>query len=79
VVALSWRTGVDAFAFEWTETGIEGLMPPSGKGFGARLIDQAIEYDLDGEIIRDFWPSGFHCALSIPIRKVLTSDQVASI
>ena len=34
---------------DWTENGLEGLVPPARAGFGSALVEQSLPFDLGGE------------------------------
>jgi PAS domain S-box-containing protein len=72
-VVLRWHLAEGELVLEWTETGIFGLTLPSRASFGTKLINQAIEYDLHGEVERNYRPDGICCRLSMPAGKALAS------
>jgi len=65
-VDVLWRIADGALVIEWNEQGGGAVSSPTRKGFGTRMVDQAIEYELGGEVVRDYRPSGFHCLLTVP-------------
>jgi two-component system CheB/CheR fusion protein len=65
-VACRWSRVDGAVAFEWSETGLENLTPPMRKGFGSRLITQAVAYDVAGKASQTWRPEGLFYVLTIP-------------
>jgi two-component sensor histidine kinase len=72
-IAVNWRLGDSVLVIEWSEQGAIGLTPPKRKGFGSRMIDQTIEYELGGEVAREYRPVGLHCVLTIPTASALAA------
>jgi PAS domain S-box-containing protein len=70
-VAVTWRTeAADAaprFYFKWQETRGPAVAPPTHKGFGSRLIEEALAQDLDGEVHVAYEPAGLVCRLAMPL------------
>jgi two-component sensor histidine kinase len=60
----------------WIESGGPPVVPPDPAklGFGSRLIDFSVRYDLGGEASFDYRPEGLCCRLRIPVLEM----QVAS-
>ena len=52
----------------WAERGTLTLAPPGPAGFGTRLIDRIVAYDLDGTAELDFRADGLQCVLSFPLQ-----------
>jgi two-component sensor histidine kinase len=65
-VACRWRRIDGAVEFAWSETGLDNLTPPARKGFGSRLINQAVAYDVAGKASQTWRPEGMTYALTIP-------------
>lgn len=55
------------FHLGWTESGGPAVSPPSRRGFGSRLIEQAMMSQLQGRSRLVFEPSGVVCELEIPV------------
>jgi PAS domain S-box-containing protein len=51
------------FRLQWTERGGPTVEPPKQKGFGQRLVEQAVTYDLSGKGRVDFRSEGLHYLL----------------
>lgn len=74
-VAAEWElrgAGEDArLVFRWTERGgppVKG--PPARKGFGSRLIERTLAFELDGEVTLDFARSGLRGIFELPLRNL---------
>ena len=52
----------------WEERGGSGIAPPAERGFGSRLIEQAVSYQLGGSVTTDYAPEGLVCRISFPLR-----------
>ena len=65
-VACRWRRVDGAIEFEWSETGLDNLTPPARKGFGSRLINHAVAYDVAGKASETWRPEGLIYVLTIP-------------
>lgn len=77
--ALSNGTGTVAFAWRrsggpdprlrlvWRESGGPAVSPPKRRGFGSRMIEQALAQDLQGDVAMDFMPDGLVCTIDAPL------------
>ncbi|HEY7899594.1 MAG TPA: HWE histidine kinase domain-containing protein, partial [Caulobacteraceae bacterium] len=77
--ALSNRTGwvevtwsVDgpepgALNLQWAESGGPPVKKPGRKGFGSRMIERNLAYDLDGQARIDYRPEGIVCTITSPL------------
>ncbi|WP_264666903.1 ATP-binding protein [Azospirillum fermentarium] len=72
-VAVEWRITADDVVLEWTETAATAVSPPTRFGFGTRLIAQAVDYDLDGTVTREFPPAGLRCTVTVPAYRALAA------
>jgi two-component sensor histidine kinase len=74
-VAIEW--GLDRvtgdLTLTWTEEGGPVVVTPKGKGFGSRLIDQALAGSLGGSTKIDFDREGVSCIICVPLDR-LTAD-----
>ncbi|HYH39523.1 MAG TPA: HWE histidine kinase domain-containing protein [Azospirillum sp.] len=52
----------------WSEHDGPPVAPPTRRGFGSRVIEQGLAYDLNGSIRLAFEPEGVRCAISVPHR-----------
>jgi PAS domain S-box-containing protein len=51
----------------WTETGGPPVERPRRKGFGSRLIERSLAYELDAEVRLDYAPGGVACSIDVPV------------
>jgi PAS domain S-box-containing protein len=51
----------------WEEKGGPAVRPPSRQGFGSRLIERSLAYDLNGTVRIDFRPVGLICSVEAPL------------
>ena len=49
-VRISWSVQDDELTFEWQETCERVIEPPVHAGFGSRLLQQTIAYELQGKV-----------------------------
>jgi PAS domain S-box-containing protein len=69
-IALSWTTQQEPepqLELVWREHGGPVVSPPSLRGFGTRMIEQALAQDLDAEVNIDFQHDGLVCSISAPL------------
>jgi len=52
---------------EWRETGGPPVEPPTRKGFGSRLLKDAVGVSLKGHSNSTFAPEGFRCEIEFPV------------
>lgn len=50
----------------WNETGGPPVKPPSRKGFGSRVIERGLAYELGGKVRLEYPPEGVNCTIDIP-------------
>jgi PAS domain S-box-containing protein len=51
----------------WRERGGPPVQAPQRRGFGSRLLEQALPHEFAGEVVLDFAPEGVECRLSLPL------------
>jgi two-component sensor histidine kinase len=56
-----------AICLEWTEQAPERVRAPRREGFGTRLMRQLVEFELGGELQRQFRPEGLSCRVTFPL------------
>lgn len=69
-IGVHWTlTGDDTprLNLEWRESGGPPVKPPGRRGFGSRMVEQALAGELDGAVSMDFAPSGLVCQISAPL------------
>jgi len=71
---LSWALsdGGDC-VIDWRESGGPPVAPPTRTGFGSRLIQTTMDYDLGGSATVDYDPAGLRVTLIIPAMHLLAS------
>lgn len=71
-IALDWAL-TDAsepqLKLLWRESGGPTVSLPSRKGFGSVLLERTLQSDLNGDVKKDFLPSGLVCAISVRLPK----------
>jgi PAS domain S-box-containing protein len=60
-VQLSWKALNGRLNLSWREVGGPPVVPPTRRGFGSRLIENALNRDLNGHSRMEFAPEGLHC------------------
>lgn len=70
-VSLRWRpedsSGTWLLRLEWREHGGPAVTTPTRRGFGSRLIERALAYDLGGKAEIMFDPQGIVCTITAKI------------
>jgi PAS domain S-box-containing protein len=81
-LSIDWKVqgpGDDrTLELSWHECCPTPIAKPGADGFGSRLIEQLIVYELGGEIDREYQPDGLRFRLRVPLRPVpagLDADQ----
>lgn len=65
-VRVRWTIEQEALRLRWHEQGGPPVFPPSGEGFGSRLIEQSISRTLRGQVQKDWAPQGLVATLTVP-------------
>ena len=60
-VELAWKAQNGRLHLSWRERGGPLVAPPTRRGFGSRLIENALNRDLDGQSRVEFAPEGLRC------------------
>ncbi len=70
---LSWRLIEEnrsaRVIVEWREQGGPTVSTPARRGFGLKLLERSMSYELSGSSETRFDPQGFWCRLEFPLRK----------
>jgi PAS domain S-box-containing protein len=70
-VLVAWRMSrPDRLHVEWREMGGPPVSPPGRRGFGSRLIEQALASDLNGHARLYFPSEGVRCCMEIPLDQI---------
>jgi PAS domain S-box-containing protein len=71
-VAVSWQVEAAPegrrLSFHWQERGGPQVAEPGRRGFGSRMIQDALARELGGEVVLDFPPEGLVCMIQAPLR-----------
>ncbi|PZR37487.1 MAG: hypothetical protein DI526_00520 [Caulobacter segnis] len=67
VVRLTWRVAAGQLELVWLEEGGPPVVAPTRKGFGTRLISQALARELRGKVTLAHDPAGVRCEISFPL------------
>jgi PAS domain S-box-containing protein len=66
-VRLAWLHSANGnLVIRWTEMEGPPVKPPSRRGFGSRMLDQAIRTQLNGDLRFDWRTEGLACEIEIP-------------
>ena len=71
-IAVRWKVarasdGAEVFHLSWTESGGPLVTPPSRKGFGSRMIEQALAGYFNGSAELNYAPEGLSFMLQAPL------------
>ena len=70
-VTVTWSTRMRDqrpwLYLQWKETGGPAVEPPTRRGFGSRLIEEGVPYELNGEVAHEFPRSGVTCTIDVPL------------
>jgi two-component sensor histidine kinase/PAS domain-containing protein/CheY-like chemotaxis protein len=82
-VAVVWgvsdETGDGCLHLSWTER--DGPLiehPPAKRGFGSRLIEQALAFELRGDVSLDFQRDGLSATMKLPLENLTASRALSS-
>jgi two-component system CheB/CheR fusion protein len=77
-VAVRWNvTGLGKerrVVVDWRETGGPKVAQPKRRGFGRRLIEEGLSYELGGKAELRFDSSGFNCRVELPAADTLADE-----
>ncbi len=66
-VSLSWSRSADGgIDLHWIETGGPAVVPPHRRGFGSKLIEEALAMETGGRSTLHFPPEGVRCDIVLP-------------
>jgi two-component system CheB/CheR fusion protein len=76
-VTVTWEIGGRdkdaALLVQWREVGGPEVTVPSHEGFGSKLITQQIRYELSGDTVVNYLPTGLEAAFTVPLRETCES------
>jgi two-component system CheB/CheR fusion protein len=65
-LSLLWGVSDTTLTLDWRETGT-GARMRERRGFGSRILEDALAHELDAEVTLNFGRDGLHCRLDIPL------------
>jgi len=78
-VSITWSAeqsaGGPQFVLAWRETGGPPASPPSGTGFGSRLISRVLTDGFRGTVETSFDADGLLCRLTAPLENLANADD----
>jgi len=72
-VTIVWNFNMEEparFHLKWQESGGPLVSLPQLRGFGSRMIEQGLAYDLAGKVVLDFEKSGLACSIDAPLHEI---------
>jgi two-component sensor histidine kinase len=70
-IKVHWKlkrlNALDRLHLRWEEAGGPPVRKPARRGFGTRLIERSLAYDLNGEMRIEFAPAGVLCSVDAPL------------
>lgn len=66
VVSISWERRDDTLLFRWRERGGPLVAPPTRRGFGSVIINEAVPFELEGDVTIDYRPEGLIMEVALP-------------
>ena len=72
-LAIEWSIASasdEMLTLSWVETEGPPVERPSRRGFGTTMIE-ALSYELDAEVLREFRETGLQCVISMPLSAVI--------
>jgi PAS domain S-box-containing protein len=74
-VSVSWTLDGDRLRLVWKERNGPVVAPPSGRGFGSRLIERGLTADLGGTAALEFEPDGVRCTIEASLDAVQAAER----
>jgi len=78
-VRINWTVkdnGMSWVEISWIEQGGPKVAPRTATGFGTKLIDRVVSYDLDGKAELTFKPEGVRAVLRFPLKADAASTEL---
>lgn len=66
-IAVVWSADQDGVMLDWTETGLVGVMPPTRRGFGTKMIALSVAHELKGTSESEWHSHGLTFRLAFPL------------
>jgi two-component sensor histidine kinase len=74
-ITIAWQIvsilDAEHLVMAWTETDGPKVIPPQRSGFGSTVTEKMVKFGLNGEVLREFAPSGFCWRLQCPLENVV--------
>lgn len=70
------RTADDGLKIFWKESGGPIVEPPTRRGFGSVIIERTLPFDLQGEAVVRYPPTGFQADFFIPSAHLASSESL---
>ncbi|UGB44494.1 PAS domain-containing protein [Frateuria edaphi] len=65
-IDIDWQAN-GTLRLTWTESGGPPVEPPTGRGFGSRLIERGLRHEIGGRVALGFAPEGVICTIEVPL------------
>jgi PAS domain S-box-containing protein len=65
----------DQMRLRWRESGGPRVAPPTRRGFGSRLLEDALAQEVHGEVSLDYAPAGMVCTITMPVSGAQGASQ----
>ena len=66
-VSVRWTVDAERrLSLKWTESDGPAVAKPDGSGFGRRLLERGLAFELDASVTLEFAPTGVRFAISVP-------------
>jgi two-component sensor histidine kinase len=67
-VEITWsRTADGQLGLRWIESGGPAFTPPTHRGFGTRVMENMIAYQLKGKVRSEWGADGLTCEIVLPL------------
>lgn len=67
---IDWTVDDGIVTLSWREVGGPKVVPPTRKGFGSRLLTEAVPRQLGGRVSMMFERSGLRCEIVVPVERL---------
>jgi two-component system CheB/CheR fusion protein len=74
--SIAYIASVRTLTLTWTEIGGPTVQPPTREGFGTTLIENALIYNLNAKVTREFLATGLRCTMVVPMQEAGRMEQV---
>ncbi len=78
-LAIAWEitdiAQIPTLTLTWTETEGPTVQSPARRGYGSTLIEEALTYNLQAKVTREFPAGGIRCTIAIPMTQIAFKDM----